>query len=259
MNYTLSRAARGATLAWLLTGSVAGWAQDHAPKDPPQVIFASALAVSPGQTATLQLRGLKLDEADRVEAPGVEPAPELTLKKKEKAGVPNQMTPQQVGDTLVEIELKTPEAFAGGEIPLVVHTPAGATQPYRLLVVPGEQLVAEVEPNDGFQQAQVVEPGKTVAGVIQPKDPEVFRVAGKAGQRLTAEVIARRQGSPVDGILTLYDSAGRLLATCDDVADSVDPMLQLTLPADGDYLIVLQDAHDRGGNTHPYLFRVRIE
>jgi hypothetical protein len=234
-------------------------AQDATKKDPPRVIFASALAVTPGQTVILQLRGLKLDVAERVEASGVEPPIELSLKKKEKAGVPNQMTPQQVGDTLVEIELKVPEAFTAEAIPLTVHTPEGATAPYRLLVLSKDVYLSETEPNDGFQQPQVVASGKTIAGVIQPKDPEVFQLAGKAGQKLTAMLIANRQGSAVDGILTVFDSAGRLLANCDDTEQSVDPTIKMTLPRDDNYLVVLQDAHDRGGNTHPYLLRLAVE
>jgi hypothetical protein len=84
-------------------------------------------------------------------------------------------------------------------------------------------------------------------------------VSAKAGQKIRAEVIAARRGSAVDGILTAFDTSGRLLATSDDAADSVDPILSLTAPADGDYLIVVQDAHDRGGGTHPYLFRAMVE
>jgi len=255
----LSRSLATAILACLMVGQAAATAQDTAKKDAPEVIFASTLVVAPGQTVTIQLRGLKLDVAERVEASGAQLPFEVMLKKKEKTGVPNQMTPQQVGDTLVEIELKVPDSFAASEIPLVVHTPAGAAPAYRLLVLPKDQQVAEAEPNDGFKQPQPIEPGKTLVGIIQPKDPEVFQVTGKAGQKLTAEVIARRQGSPVDGVLSVFDSEGRLLTTCDDTAESADPVLSVALPADGPYLVVLQDAHDRGGNTHPYLFRARLE
>jgi hypothetical protein len=256
MNYTVSRLV--ACLAVLLAAdSLLG--QDKEKKDRPKLIVPSALAVSPGQTVTLQIRGRKLDNAERVELPGVEPASEVSLKKKEKTGVPNQMTPEQVGDTLVEFELKLPDTLAGESIPIVVHTPDGATEPYELLVVASDGIVAETEPNDSFRQPQAVDAGKTIAGVIQPKDPEVFRVSAKAGQKITAEVIAARRGSAVDGILSAFDSSGRLLASSDDTAESVDPVLSLTAPVDGDYLLVLQDAHDRGGGTHPYLFRATVE
>src|SRR5687767_1763226 len=98
MNFMLSRSVGTAVAGMILCAATASFAQDTAKKDSPSVIFASSLAVTPGQTVTLQLRGLKLDAAERVEASGAEPPVEVSLKKKEKAGVPNQMTAEQVGD-----------------------------------------------------------------------------------------------------------------------------------------------------------------
>lgn len=234
-------------------------AQDVAKSDGPRIVFSTQLAVSAGETVTLQLRGLKLDTAERVEVTGDAAGIEVAIKKKEKSSPPNQMTPQQAGDTLVEIELKIPDGFTAEAIPLVAHTPEGATEPYRLLQIAKDQLTAEAEPNNGFNEPQPLEPGKTIQGVIQLKDPDVFQLSAKAGQKLTAEVVAARQGSPLDGILTLYDSAGHLLETIDDTAESTDPILTFTVPKDGNYFLVLQDAQDRGGPTHPYLLRARVE
>jgi hypothetical protein len=86
---------------------------------------------------------------------------------------------------------------------------------------------------------------------------DVVQFDGRAGQRITAEVTAARHGSPLDAILTLYDSDGRTLATNDDSEAGTDSMLRATLPADGACFLSLMDAHDRGGPAHVYLLVVR--
>ena len=48
-----------------------------------------------------------------------------------------------------------------------------------------------------------------------------------------------------------------LLAGDDDSAGGRDPRLQLRLPADGKYFLIVQDAHDTGGEMHPYHLIVR--
>src|SRR5204863_495145 len=70
--------------------------------------------------------------------------------------------------------------------------------------------------------------------VDRPKDVDVFRFAGKKGQKMTAEVLAHRFGSPLDAMLTLYNSAGNQVAFNDDLAAGTrDARLEILLPADG--------------------------
>jgi hypothetical protein len=84
---------------------------------------------------------------------------------------------------------------------------------------------------------------------------DVYRIEGAVGQRITAQVLAARYGSALDGMLTLYDADGRQLAASDD-ADGSDPRLEVRLPRDGVYFLSLLDAHDQGGPLHPYRLRV---
>jgi hypothetical protein len=238
----------------LLTGFA--FAQDK--PEPPRILLAAPLAIAPGKPTTVTLRGIMLEETSRVEIIGVEGLTELPIRKKEKTGLPPQVDVKEAGDTHVEIELTLPEGFTGQTIALTLETPAGKTAPYELLVLPADKLIAEVEPNGGFRQPQVVELGKTVAGSIhQQRDVDVFQFTGTAGQQIVAEVTAHRRGSVHDASLSLFDAQGRLLATADDTPAGRDPVLNFTLPADGQYFLSLIDAHDRGGPTHPYLLQVR--
>jgi hypothetical protein len=49
------------------------------------------------------------------------------------------------------------------------------------------------------------------------------------------------------------------IATVDDGLNGRDPLMKATLPQDGAYVLVLIDANDRGGVTHPYLLELRGE
>ena len=96
-----------------------------------------------------------------------------------------------------------------------------------------------------------------VDGVIGgPQDVDVFRFAGKAGQKVVAEVLADRHGSPLDGLLTLADARGAILASSDDV-EGTDAKLDFILPRDGAYYLSLIDAHDQGGRQFVYHLVVR--
>jgi hypothetical protein len=81
---------------------------------------------------------------------------------------------------------------------------------------------------------------------------DVFKFSGKAGQRVTLEVLAARYGSPLDSILSLYNSSGVEIASNDDQKDTVDSRLEVTLPATDIYSVVLMDAHDGGSSIHVY-------
>jgi hypothetical protein len=125
-------------------------------------------------------------------------------------------------------------------------------------MVDDAEVVAEREPNDGFREAQTITLPATVAGAIQAsQDVDAFKFVGKAGVRVTCEILANRLGSPLDASLTLYDSTGAVLAHSDDTPGSRDPLFTFTLPKDGTYYIGLIDADDRGGPSHVYRLLVR--
>lgn len=232
----------------------------------PRVLLAIPLGVAQGQTAKVTFRGLHLDTAKefRFSNPKakikVVPLPAAKILSKGKAAVPDK-NPDKVGDTQVVAEVTVPLAWPSEPVLFTVVTAAGETKPHALLIEhAGVPVLAEKEPNDGFRQAQLVPVPCAVDGLIErPRDVDVFRVEGKAGQRLVLEVLAARHGSALDSILTVYDAAGREVASNDDMKDSVDSRLEVTLPRDGPYYVSLIDAHDQGGPTHVYRLVARLK
>ncbi len=108
-----------------------------------------------------------------------------------------------------------------------------------------------------------------VASVVEgrlgtPGRVERYSFVGRAGDSLVAELRARRDGSPLDGLLALYDASGKLLASNDDTEDRedglstqhADPYLRLRLPAQGSYTLVVADTLGRGGPDYAYRLRL---
>jgi hypothetical protein len=219
-------------------------------KDAPRVVVTVPLGILPGVPTRVTVRGVKLDTATEVRL--TDPKATAKLLSKGKVSLAKEQDPARFGDTQVEVEVTLPpEAAAGGSF--VVVTPAGESKPHQLLVETALPVVAEKEPNNGFQAAQPIALPQVVDGAIQqPQDVDVFRFEGKAGQHVLLEVLAARYGSVLDSILTLYDDAGREIASNDDAGGSADSRLEITLPHDSTYYVSLIDAHDQGGPTHVY-------
>jgi hypothetical protein len=231
-----------------------------APPDPkPRIAMALPLCCTPGATSKVTLRGLNLDQATEVAFAEPLEGASVVVTSKGKAELPKETDPAVYGDTKVELEIRLPEAGVE-KVSLIVANAAGRTAPHELLVLAKGRVVAEKEPNGGFAAAQPLEPGRVLRGAVsQAMDVDVFRIEGKKGEAWAFEVEAQRRGSILDALLTVHDKDGRTVAALDDVKASRDPLLRVTLPADGPYFVTVMDAHNAGGATHAYLLRVSRE
>ncbi|MBI5397684.1 MAG: PPC domain-containing protein [Verrucomicrobia bacterium] len=123
----------------------------------------------------------------------------------------------------------------------------------------------EQEPNNSQAQAQSVALPIIVNGRIdQSGDMDVFRFEGRAGDKIVAEVTARRLNSPLDSVLTLTGASGERLAVNDDHEDKgsglnthhADSYLRAKLPANGVYYLHLGDVQHSGGPDYGYRLRI---
>ena len=214
----------------------------------PRVIAVTPIHLTTGEKTLLRLRGDKLKDATEVR---VTPDSAAVLKEKKDAAVPNGLDAKDVGNTEVAIELTPPAGCTKLTVQLV--TPGGTTESREITVLPMNTCAAEKEPNNGFREAQKIDPAKPVAGKIgADKDVDVFCFEAHAGRPFTARVIAANAGSLLDPILSLYDLGGHLLASADDTGNSRDPVLTFTPEKDGPLCLVITDAQDRGGEWHAY-------
>jgi hypothetical protein len=225
-------------------------------KEQPKVLVALPFGVKPGAAAKITLRGLKLDSAKEVR---VSPRGMVTLLSKGNAPYPAQMEAGKVGNSQVEVELTIPADAPGDGVQLVVVGPGGESPPHNVLI-DRKPVVVEKEPNDGFKQAQAAALGQTIQGTIsRPTDVDTFRFEGKAGQKVVLEIHAARHGSPLDSVLTLYDSTGATIDTSDDIEGSTDSRIEAILPRTGSYYVAVSDANDQGAAMFLYRLTLRVK
>lgn len=71
---------------------------------------------------------------------------------------------------------------------------------------------------------------------------------GKKGDLLSLALEARRFGSPLDVTLTVLGPDGKEIARSDDLPGTTDAGLQFTVPADGEYSVVVSDVAGKSGD-----------
>lgn len=125
--------------------------------------------------------------------------------------------------------------------------------------------IVEREANNSIKFAQDVNLPVIINGKISAdEDVDSFRFSAKKGDKIVAEVLARRLNSPLDSIVQLVDEAGNVVAFNDDFMDKTsgltthhaDSYLIATIPADGVYFIRIASAQRRGGDE--FVYRLRI-
>ena len=240
---------------------LAGLRAEEAPK-PPQTLLTVPLGVVVGEPVKVRARGLRLEGVTEVRS--MTAGVTATLLSEGKVGLPTGFPAEKAGDTQVEFELCFTADITGPPPPdmaVLLVAPHGET-PLRLPLLAADRGLVEVEPNPGFDKAQVLSlpagaPLSILGAIERPQDVDVFRLAGKAGEHLRVSVTAHSLGSLLDPLLTLHDSDGAPIATADDGDGSRDPQLDITVPRTGPIFLVVQDANDAGSEAHPY--RVTVE
>ena len=119
--------------------------------------------------------------------------------------------------------------------------------------------VLEAEPNNEPAKATPNAQALPLAfnGILEEKgDIDTFKFTAKKGQDYDVNVFGRRLRSPVDSVLSIYDAKGSRIAQNDD-SGGIDSYLRWKAPADGEFVVAVNDQLMRGGPLFTY--RVEIE
>src|SRR5436190_14568632 len=115
----------------------------------------------------------------------------------------------------------------------------------------------EEESNDSLRTALTVPLDVVINGRIEkPGDLDHFRFAAKRGQRVIIECWADRIDSRLRTVLEVFDMQGRRLAVNRGYFGN-DPLIDLRVPSDGDYVVKVQDLISAGGAD--YYYRLDID
>jgi hypothetical protein len=87
------------------------------------------------------------------------------------------------------------------------------------------------------------------------RDRDVYGLTLREKQVVVIEVMARRLGSRLDGVLRIVDAGGKELASNDDAVGK-DPRLSFTAPAAGEYFLEVRSLSGRGGDD--YFYRLHV-
>ncbi|MCA9066009.1 MAG: PPC domain-containing protein, partial [Planctomycetaceae bacterium] len=143
------------------------------------------------------------------------------------------------------------------EVIIVPQNADGIAQSGHLLRVSPHPNAVEVEPNNAFENATVVEFPAAFNGVLQePGDVDVYRFTATKGQVFEVECFGRRARSPIDPVMNLYRGNGGGIAGNDD-SRGPDSYLRFQVPEDGEYLLRITDHLGRGGEE--YVYRVEFQ
>lgn len=106
--------------------------------------------------------------------------------------------------------------------------------------------VAETEPNNTADKAQMIAVNSAVQGQSDGNGQDVFRFPAKKGERITIDCQAQKLDSAMDATLILSTAGGQILGSNGDYHGR-DPFLDFIAPEDGEYLVVVHDLSYRGG------------
>lgn len=165
-----------------------------------------------------------------------------------------------------------------GDLPFVAVDEGVATPTPNKIRVSPYANVLEAEPNDTIEAAAA---GPATAlpialnGIIErPGDVDYFRIQAKKGERFRLHALANALGSPLDPTLTITPvgaKPGQGVVRATDSRtnqlgvppigglnrDTLDPLVEFTAPADGEYLVRIED--DRGNGGADFVYRIECE
>ena len=212
----------------------------------------------PGSTIEIVIAGADLDDVDRL----VFSHDTFQVKRKMVEPTPFDDGQQPVLNTF---QVTVPSVPAG-EYEIRCQGRYGLSNP-RTFVVGTLLEVMETEPNGGNEVPawnESKEAGTVNSAVEVPvlpatvngqltggPDVDWYRFTGQAGQRIIIEGFARRIDSRADLVLTLAQESGKILAENRSLLAG-DPLLDVTLPASGQYFLKVHDSQYLQGPGYQY-------
>jgi WD40 repeat protein len=141
----------------------------------------------------------------------------------------------------------TPDAPPAG-VDVWVSGAGGEAGPLRVWIDDLLQI-GERESNEAMP---VSTPASVWGALASPTDQDGFAFDAKKGETLVFDMAAKRLGSKLEGMISVSDASGRLLASNIDYEGEADPFLAWTVPADGRYVARVGDLQHAASAEHFY-------
>lgn len=116
----------------------------------------------------------------------------------------------------------------------------------------------EVEPNNSAAEATTVTLPTVCTGTLsEPGDRDHFKFAAKKNETWDIRIRARTLRSPIDSLIRVRDAKGKSLAGNDDDRGKPDSYIRFKAPADGEYVLEVDEHLKRGGPFYVYTAEIR--
>lgn len=243
------------------------WGQQPQPGLPlPRIDFATPYGAKVGTTVELTFVGTDLDDLESLwfSHPGIKsekyipPEPKPDEKDAKDAKKAEKKKPDPKALSLSKFNVTVGNDVPPGQYDIRVVNRYGISNP-RVFTVGDLNEVAEKEGNNDVEQAQKIELGTTINAVInQPTDVDFYQFTGKKGQRVLVHCATSSIDSRAKPLVELWTVSGKQLASRRNYQDN-DALADVSLPADGDYLIrVSEFTYTSGGPQYFYRLSVSV-
>ena len=133
----------------------------------------------------------------------------------------------------------------------------------KFIMPPAPQRIKHLPLFDG-KTGSVTPPARLQGVISKPGSKLSFTINASPDKPIAFELFARRMGSPLDGIINIYDEKGKMVAANDDIKrprigttlHNADSYLVFKAPAKGKYRVELADTTGAGGKEHYYHLRI---
>ncbi|MEX0820359.1 MAG: PPC domain-containing protein [Pirellulaceae bacterium] len=100
-------------------------------------------------------------------------------------------------------------------------------------------------------------PAVVTGRIEDERDEDVFQITATKGTKLAVQVESDSLGFLLDPLVQVLGADGAVIGEVDDTNRARDCLLTQTIPADGDYRIVVRDVHRHGGFR--YVYRLTVD
>jgi hypothetical protein len=221
--------------ARLLAAALIAWLAGPLPAQ--TLTHAVPGAVAPGKTTEIALHGSKLSPASR-------------LWTSFPAQIENTTDPKAKDPLQLTFKLTLAPGVAAGIGGIVLASPSGQTDVLYVMIDDLPSL-AESGDNHAADTPQDVPLPAAIDGACEGTLADYYRFSAKAGQRVSCEVVASRLGWDCDPVVRVLDAGGgELLRIDDDASSGADPRFVFTAPADGQYVLEVNDNRYKPGGRY---------
>lgn len=218
-------------LAVLVITTTATFAQVTAPS--PTITAVSPLGGKPGTTVELTFKGAELDGAKSILL--------TSLRDGKSRSYPVEQVPAKKGVLAVKLPADAPTDLY--DIRLVARY--GITNP-RVFQISAADVVESPGTNSKSDAAVKVTPDSAIQGTFKAAVPHWFSFEGKKDQRVLGSFIGSCFDTRTSLVGSVFDKTGRELARLRD------GILDVKLPADGEYKLKINDLMFGVGDDYGY-------